>query len=151
MKWWSLRCSWSIAFWRCSNYIFILDLTPGFNGFGKGNCKMRWEWFKFWYLVHLILEILQYFHWRRIHKMIIEIPVPVKLVINHYLYIYIYICMYVCMHAHAYISVCCLVKRNGRFCEHQKNNIFKVQSVLVIMSNLTKFYMQHDFNKVENR
>ena len=22
---------------RCSNYIFILDLTPGFSGLGKGN------------------------------------------------------------------------------------------------------------------
>ena len=29
-------CSWSIA---CSNYIFILDLTPGFNGLGKDNCE----------------------------------------------------------------------------------------------------------------
>ena len=38
---WSLRCSWSIACRRCSNYIFILDLTPGFNGLGKGNCKTR--------------------------------------------------------------------------------------------------------------
>ena len=23
---------------RCSNYIFIIDLTPGFNGLGKDNC-----------------------------------------------------------------------------------------------------------------
>ena len=38
---WSLRCSWSIAFRRCSNYIFILDLTPGFNGLGKDNCSAR--------------------------------------------------------------------------------------------------------------
>ena len=30
---------------RCSNYIFILDLTPGFNGLGKNNCKTRREWF----------------------------------------------------------------------------------------------------------
>ena len=29
---WSLRCSWSIACRGCSNYIFILDFTPGFNG-----------------------------------------------------------------------------------------------------------------------
>ena len=28
---------------RCSNYIFILNLTPGFNGLGKDNCKTRWE------------------------------------------------------------------------------------------------------------
>ena len=26
---------------RCSNYIFILNLTPGFNGFGKDHCKRR--------------------------------------------------------------------------------------------------------------
>ena len=25
--------------WRCSNSIFMFDLTPGFNGLGKGNCK----------------------------------------------------------------------------------------------------------------
>ena len=31
---WSLRCSWSIACWHCSNYIFNLNLTPGFNGLG---------------------------------------------------------------------------------------------------------------------
>ena len=40
---WSLRCSWSIACRRCSNYIFILDLTPGFNGCGEDRCKMS-EW-----------------------------------------------------------------------------------------------------------
>ena len=26
---------------RCSNYIFILNLTPGFNGSDKDHCKMR--------------------------------------------------------------------------------------------------------------
>ena len=40
---WSLRCSWSIACWRCSNYIFILNLRPGFNRLHKDNWKMRWE------------------------------------------------------------------------------------------------------------
>ena len=34
---WSLRCSWSIACQHCSNYTFILDLTPVFNGLGKDN------------------------------------------------------------------------------------------------------------------
>ena len=52
-----LRCTWSIACRRCSDYIFILELTPDFNGFGKDNCKMRQETFKFWGLVHLILEV----------------------------------------------------------------------------------------------
>ena len=62
---WSLRCSWSIACRRCSNYIFILDLTPSFNGLGKDNCKTRPEIFKFWDLVCLILEVWRYssIHW----------------------------------------------------------------------------------------
>ena len=41
---------------RCSNYIFILDLTPGFNGLRKDNCKARREWVKFWDLVRVILR-----------------------------------------------------------------------------------------------
>ena len=36
------------------------DLTPGFNGLGKGNCMMRRESFKFWFWARLILEILRY-------------------------------------------------------------------------------------------
>ena len=60
LKCWSLRCSWSIAYRRRSNYIFILDLTPGFNILRKDNCKPRQETFNFWDLVHLILEILRY-------------------------------------------------------------------------------------------
>ena len=39
--------------------IFILDLTPGFSGIGRDNCKTRWESFEFCDLVQLILEILQ--------------------------------------------------------------------------------------------
>ena len=58
---WSLRCSWSIACQRCSSYIFIVDATTGLNGLGKDNCKKRRESVKFWDLLHLILEILQYF------------------------------------------------------------------------------------------
>ena len=57
---WSLIGSWSIACQGCSNYIFILNLTPGFNGLGRVNCKMRRESFKCWDLVRLILEILRY-------------------------------------------------------------------------------------------
>ena len=56
----SLRCSWSIACRRCSNYIFILDLTPGLKGLGKYDFKTRWESFKFWDLLRFILEILRY-------------------------------------------------------------------------------------------
>ena len=57
---WSLRCSWSIACRRCSNYIFILHLTLGFNILRKDNCKPRRETVKFGDLVRLILEILRY-------------------------------------------------------------------------------------------
>ena len=44
---------------RCSNYIFILHLTPGFIGLGKDNCKTRRETFKFWDLVRVILKSLR--------------------------------------------------------------------------------------------
>ena len=57
---WSLRCSWSITYRRCSNYIFILNLTPGFNGLGKSNYKMRRETCKFWDLMWHILEVWWY-------------------------------------------------------------------------------------------
>ena len=59
---WSFRRSWSIACRRCSNYIFILNLTSGFNGLGKDNYQMRREAFKFWDLVRLILETLRYLY-----------------------------------------------------------------------------------------
>ena len=45
---------------RCSNYIFILNLTPGFNGLSDDNCKRIQETFKFWDLMQLIQEILRY-------------------------------------------------------------------------------------------
>ena len=57
----TLRCSWNLACWRCSNYIFILNFTPGFNRLHKDNCKTGRETFKFWDVVWLILEILQYY------------------------------------------------------------------------------------------
>ena len=39
-----------------ANYIFILDLTRGFNRLCTDSCKTREETFKFWDLVLLILE-----------------------------------------------------------------------------------------------
>ena len=57
-----LRCSWSITYWRRFNYIFILDLKPGFNGLGKDNNKTRQETFKFWDLVQFILEVWQFLY-----------------------------------------------------------------------------------------
>ena len=36
---------------QTSNYIFILDLTHGFNRLGKDKYKMRLETFKFWVLM----------------------------------------------------------------------------------------------------
>ena len=54
------HCSWNIACRRCSNYIFILDLTFGFKGFGKDSHKTVREYFKCWDLVRLILETWRY-------------------------------------------------------------------------------------------
>ena len=44
---WSLRCSWSSACRHCSNYIFIFDLTSGFNWLARDKWKTRRETFKF--------------------------------------------------------------------------------------------------------
>ena len=44
----SLRWSWSIACRRCSDYIFMIDLKPGFDWLGKDNGNMRRESFQFW-------------------------------------------------------------------------------------------------------
>ena len=41
----------SIACRRCSNYIVMLNLTPGLNGLDKDNCKTERETFKFLGLV----------------------------------------------------------------------------------------------------
>ena len=54
---WSLRSTWSIACRCCSNYIFILDLTSSFSGLGRDNYITRWETFKFWDLVPLVIEV----------------------------------------------------------------------------------------------
>ena len=54
---WSLRCSWSIACGCCHNYIFILNLSPGFNGLYRDKCKTRRETFQFWDLVPMILKL----------------------------------------------------------------------------------------------
>ena len=50
----------STACRRCSNYIFILDLTPGFNIWHKDNCMARRQTFQFRDLVHFIKEVLRY-------------------------------------------------------------------------------------------
>ena len=42
-----------VACRRCSNYIFMLQLTLGFNILRQENCKPRREAFKFWDLVLL--------------------------------------------------------------------------------------------------
>ena len=56
----SLRWCWRTACRRCSNYISILDLTLGFIGLGKYNCKTRRETFIFGDLLRPILEILPF-------------------------------------------------------------------------------------------
>ena len=73
---------------RCSNYIFVLNLTPGFNGLAKSNCKTRRQSLKFWDLVRLILETLRYKYINRIVQVWIDdILVPCTLCcINLYAY-----------------------------------------------------------------
>ena len=71
---WSLRCSWSIACRRYSNYIFILGLTHGFNIMPKDNCKPIWEIFKFLDLVRLILETWQYMLYAPIPPVLLPKP-----------------------------------------------------------------------------
>ena len=42
----------------------LVDLTPGFNGLGKDNCKTRQETFLGWDLLQLILEVWPYvYNW----------------------------------------------------------------------------------------
>ena len=57
---WSIICSWSIACRRCSNYIFILHLSPGFNMLHKDNCKPIREAFQFLDLVSYIRDFTVY-------------------------------------------------------------------------------------------
>ena len=54
------KISWSITCPHCSNYISIPDFTHGFNGLDKDNCKTRWDTFKCWDLLCLILEVEWY-------------------------------------------------------------------------------------------
>ena len=68
----------NVACPRCSNYIFIIDLTPGFNGLGKDKCKTRRETFKFWDSVWLIVclfvsllrhfWLIHFFHLRLLYQ-----------------------------------------------------------------------------------
>ena len=56
-------------------FIFIHDLTPGYNGLGKYNCNMcktRWESFKFCDLVWLILEIYNNFLSSQVVSLLLE-------------------------------------------------------------------------------
>ena len=53
----SLRCSWNIVCRRCSNYIFILYLTHGFNRLTKTNTRRDVKQISFWDLVWLILKV----------------------------------------------------------------------------------------------
>ena len=66
---WSLRCSWSIAFRHCSNDIFFFELTPGFDGLGKDNCKTIHEkHFSFLDLLQPILHAWRYVYSRIYHE-----------------------------------------------------------------------------------
>ena len=55
----------------CSNYIFIIYLTTGFNWMCKGTCKTGRETFRFWNLMRLILQVWRYL------LLLQQTPVPV--------------------------------------------------------------------------
>ena len=68
------------ALLQLHQYISILDLTPGFNGLSKDNCKTRRETFQLGDLVLLVLEVWQYifiFPWK--HSAHDELSLPVIL------------------------------------------------------------------------
>ena len=52
----ALRCSWSIAWRHCCNYIF--DSTPGFNRLHQDNYKTRGELCIFWWFVASYIRYL---------------------------------------------------------------------------------------------
>ena len=51
--------SWLTACRRCSKYIFILNLTPGFERLGNDIWQTRRKIFKFWDWVRFILKVLR--------------------------------------------------------------------------------------------
>ena len=100
---WSLRCSWSIACRRCSNYILILDLTHGFSRLGKYNCKTGWESLKFRNLVRLILETLRFmFVTNAVHSK--EKGTQARVYTHSHSISYSYTCIY----KHTYRHIACI-------------------------------------------
>ena len=55
----SLRCSWSIACRRCSNYIFILNLTPDFKDWSKTTSRRDENHLSFgiWCILYQIFDL----------------------------------------------------------------------------------------------
>ena len=118
---WSLRCSLSIACRRYYDYIFILDLTPGFNGLDQDNCKTKLGSNKFWDLVRLILEVLRYVFIKEIpplHHIMkktcwnnywdcIAIAISLVWLISFFFYFTGHVVTYPCLH----FNQCKLVKR----------------------------------------
>ena len=69
---WSLRCSRSIACRRCSNYFFIIDLTPDFNGLGKTTARRDEKHLRFL----LWCELYQRFDDTSIHPLMLNFCCP---------------------------------------------------------------------------
>ena len=71
-----------------ANYIFILDLTHGFNGLGKDICKTRRDTCKCWDWVRFILEVWPYvvcysFKIRLMNSLIMALAVSRAKLQNH--------------------------------------------------------------------
>ena len=57
---------------RCSKYIFILDITPGFNRLGNNNGTTGRETLKLWDLLRLLLGVWRYLRTARHSSIIIN-------------------------------------------------------------------------------
>ena len=90
---WSFKYSWSITCRRCSNYILILDFTPGFNELDIDNCNTRRETFEDWDLVRLLLEGWLYLWMHIWGKQILEYDAA-----------YVYIMVEMCDNSHTPID-----------------------------------------------
>ena len=96
-----------------SNYIFILDLTPGFNRLSKVICKTKWESFtpgKFGDLVLLILGVLQYLH--LVIYFIIVRPFQLSSLSTHQLSFSLYFTVFIIQICSSYTTAIQYVPRN---------------------------------------
>ena len=85
-----------VACRRCSNYIFILDLTPGFNGLTMDSCKTRPDTYKFWDLA----SFASYCRHGFLSKIVSEYPSTCIFFFVFFLFCFVF--LFVCLFAHGF-------------------------------------------------